>query len=73
MTDFLAQGGDGYTMLAKGKDLTVTNTLLRDVLADDVRRRDAAKQALVAPAAGRLVDVAPSKQRSTSSARSSGS
>jgi 2',3'-cyclic-nucleotide 2'-phosphodiesterase/3'-nucleotidase len=65
-TDFLAQGGDGYTMLAKGKDLTVTSILLRDALADDARRRAAAKQPLVAPPAGRLVDVAPVKTRAAS-------
>jgi 2',3'-cyclic-nucleotide 2'-phosphodiesterase/3'-nucleotidase len=64
MTDFLAQGGDGYTMIAKGKDLTITNTLLRDALIDDARRRGSAKLPLVVPPPGRLVDVSAAKRAS---------
>ena len=72
MTDFLAQGGDGYTMLAKGKDLTITNTLLRDALVEDARRRGAAKQPLIVPPPGRLVDVSAARRASNASTRSAG-
>lgn len=62
VNDFMAQGGDGYRMLAEGKDLKDTGILVRNALERDVEKRTAAKKKLDAPAPGRIVN-----RRSTTS------
>jgi 2',3'-cyclic-nucleotide 2'-phosphodiesterase/3'-nucleotidase len=55
--DFMAQGGDGFDMIAKGDGLTLPGLLVRDVLISDVERRTKAGQTLSAPTPGRIVNV----------------
>jgi 2',3'-cyclic-nucleotide 2'-phosphodiesterase (5'-nucleotidase family) len=54
--DFMAQGGDGFDMIAKGEGLTLPGLLVRDVLISDVERRTKAGQVLAAPTPGRIVN-----------------
>jgi 2',3'-cyclic-nucleotide 2'-phosphodiesterase (5'-nucleotidase family) len=54
--DFMAQGGDGFDMLAKGDNLTLPGLLVRDLLIADVERRTKAGQVLAAPTPGRIVN-----------------
>jgi 2',3'-cyclic-nucleotide 2'-phosphodiesterase/3'-nucleotidase len=53
--DFMAQGGDGFTTFAQGKDLTVTGLLVREVMEKDVAARSARGEKL-APAKERRID-----------------
>ena len=56
--DFMAQGGDGFTMIAKGEDLALPGILVRDALVADMERRGKAMQPLGAPTPGRIVNQA---------------
>ncbi len=38
VNDFMADGGDGYTMFRQGKDFTNTNIVLRDIVSDAVKK-----------------------------------
>ncbi|MEP7028602.1 MAG: 5'-nucleotidase C-terminal domain-containing protein, partial [Candidatus Eisenbacteria bacterium] len=53
--DFMAQGGDGFTMIAQGEDLALPGVLVRDALVKDVERRTRAGQSLVPATPGRIV------------------
>lgn len=44
--DFMAQGGDGFHVFTEGEDLTVTGTLMREVLEQDIAARAARGEAL---------------------------
>jgi 2',3'-cyclic-nucleotide 2'-phosphodiesterase/3'-nucleotidase/5'-nucleotidase len=52
--DFMAQGGDGFTVLAEGKDLTVTGLLMRDVLEQDLMARAKRGEKLVSVGGKRI-------------------
>lgn len=39
INDFMAAGGDGYTMFSEGKNIRDTGILVRDVVADKIRRQ----------------------------------
>jgi hypothetical protein len=54
--DFMAQGGDGFSMIAKGEGLALPGLLVRNVLIADVERRGKAGTLLTAQAAGRIVN-----------------
>ena len=54
--DFMAQGGDGFTMIAEGPDLTMPGLLVREVLIADVERHTKAGKPLAAPAPGRIIN-----------------
>jgi 2',3'-cyclic-nucleotide 2'-phosphodiesterase (5'-nucleotidase family) len=55
--DFMAQGGDGFTMIAQGEGLSQPGLLVRDVLVSDVERHGKTGQPLAAPTPGRIVNV----------------
>src|SRR6185436_10921110 len=55
--DFMAQGGDGYDVFAKGKDLKVTDDMVRDALIADCERRGKSMTKLDVPLDGRSRDV----------------
>lgn len=52
--DFMAQGGDGFTMLAKGKDLRVTSDRVRDALIADCEARARRHEPLLIKLDGRI-------------------
>ena len=54
--DFMAQGGDGFNVLAKGENPALPGILVRDALVRDMERRGKANQPLVAPTPGRIVN-----------------
>ena len=54
--DFMAQGGDGFSMIANGANLTMPGLLVRDVLVADVERHTKAGKPLAAPEPGRIVN-----------------
>jgi len=63
--DFMAQGGDGFTVFAQGESLTMPGILVRDALVKDMERRGKADQPLTIPTPGRIVnrtDKAPASQ-----------
>ncbi len=53
--DFMTQGGDGFTMFARGQDLKVTGLLVREVMEKDVAARTARGEKLV-PAKERRIE-----------------
>ncbi len=52
--DFMAQGGDGFTMIARGEGLALPGVLVRNALVADMERRGKAGQPLVAATPGRI-------------------
>ncbi len=52
--DFMAQGGDGFTMFAEGKGLTVTGILVREAMEKDLEKRTARGEHL-SPTGGRRI------------------
>ncbi|MEO6463280.1 MAG: 5'-nucleotidase C-terminal domain-containing protein, partial [Candidatus Eisenbacteria bacterium] len=52
--DFMAQGGDGFTVFAEGKDLVVTGILMREVLERDLEARTRRGEKLVPPVGKRI-------------------
>jgi 2',3'-cyclic-nucleotide 2'-phosphodiesterase (5'-nucleotidase family) len=54
--DFMAQGGDGFTMIAKGEGLDLPGVLVRDALIADVEKHGKANVPFEAPTPGRIVN-----------------
>jgi 2',3'-cyclic-nucleotide 2'-phosphodiesterase (5'-nucleotidase family) len=54
--DFMAQGGDGFTMIAQGEGLTMPGLLMRDLLIADVEKHGKSGVPLAAPKPGRVVN-----------------
>jgi 2',3'-cyclic-nucleotide 2'-phosphodiesterase/3'-nucleotidase len=54
--DFMAQGGDGFTMIAQGEGLTMPGLLMRDLLIADVEKHGKTGVPLSAPKPGRIVN-----------------
>ena len=54
--DFMAQGGDGFSMIEQGDNLTLPGLLVRDVLVADVERHTKAGKPLAAPTPGRIIN-----------------
>jgi len=65
--DFMAQGGDGYDVFAKGKDLKVTDDMVRDALIADCERRGKSGAKLDVPLDGRSQDVSAAAATATPS------
>ena len=53
--DFMATGGDGFTVFKEAKDLVVTGVLMRDVLEEDIEKRTKRGEKL-APVATRRIE-----------------
>lgn len=53
LSDYLADGGDGYAMLKKGRPVPAPDPLVLDVVTDYLRVHDP----LTAPRSGRIVRV----------------
>jgi 2',3'-cyclic-nucleotide 2'-phosphodiesterase/3'-nucleotidase len=53
--DFMAQGGDGFSVLPQGKDLVITDLLVRDVLEKDLEARTARGEKL-SPGPGKRIE-----------------
>jgi 2',3'-cyclic-nucleotide 2'-phosphodiesterase (5'-nucleotidase family) len=56
--DFMAQGGDGFDVFAKGKDLRVTDDLVRNALMADCESRGRSGAKLDIKLDGRYQDAA---------------
>ena len=63
--DFMAQGGDGFDVFAKGKDLRVTDDMVREALIADCEKRGKTGGKLDVPLDGRSQDVSPAGATAT--------
>ena len=66
--DFMAQGGDGFDVFAKGPDLKVTEMLVRDALVADCEARTKRGEKLVMALDGRIQEVSAAATEKASSA-----
>ena len=55
--DFMAQGGDGFSTFARGKDLTVTGILVREAMEKDLERKTARGETLARQSGHRITNL----------------
>jgi 2',3'-cyclic-nucleotide 2'-phosphodiesterase (5'-nucleotidase family) len=55
--DFMAQGGDGFSTFAKGKDLTVTGILVREAMEKDLAGKTARGETLSGKSGRRITNL----------------
>ncbi len=63
--DFMAQGGDGFSMFAEGKDLTVTGILVREAMEKDLEKRTARGERLDATGGRRIKNLGADSSTAT--------